>query len=382
MICIDVSPAVHRKAGLGRYAEELVSALQVQAGSQARTRYSVLYHDAAAAQNTAFVARLPQIRIDQPTYPWRLRALLAQLLNLNQSALFADQSVEIFHATEHLLPRFKGIKTAFTLHDLIFKFYPKYHLPRNWIYLQVAMPIFLRRADAVICVSEHTRRDAQRIYRLPERKTHVIYEGVHPRFKPMQDARVLDAVRTRHKLPERFVLAVGTIEPRKNLMTLFSAFQALLVQQPQYADMHLVIVGKQGWLFEETLQAVTQHGLQERVRFTGWLPDEDLPAVYALAQAVAMPSVYEGFGFPALEGLACAVPVLCSNASSLPELVGDAAMLLPPLDVAAWTSGLHRVLSDPVFADALRARGPHQAAKFTWENAARQTQAVYEQLIP
>lgn len=384
MICIDASPAVHQKAGIGRYAEELLLALQVQAGASARQRYAALYHDAVTAKTTACIDHLTQIRITQPVYPWRLRALLAQVLNSGQDELLAGQThppIQLFHATEHLLPRFKQVKTVFTLHDLIFKFFPKYHLPRNWIFLQVAMPLFLRRADAVICVSEHTRRDAERIYHLPDHKTHVIYEGVHPRFNTGLSARVLAEVRARYQLPARYILAVGTIEPRKNLITLFDAMQALLKQHPQHADLHVVVVGKQGWLYDATLQAVAQRGLQERVHFTGWLPDVDLPAVYAQAQAVAMPSVYEGFGLPALEGLACGVPVVCSNASSLPELMGDAAVLLPPLDVAAWVTALHRVLSDADFARNLRAGGPRQAAKFSWGQTAAQTQRVYEGLL-
>jgi len=382
MICIDASPAVHRKAGLGRYAEELIVALQAQADPLAKA-LGVFYHDAADAPNTDFLRKLPRITTTQKPYPWRLRALLAQLANLNQNDVIAGQPVQLFHATEHLLPRFKGIKTVFTLHDLIFKFFPKYHLPRNWIFLQVAMPLFLRRADAVICVSEHTRRDAQKLYRLPEHKTRVIYEGVHPRFRPMQDRAQLEAVRARYQLPQRYVLAVGTIEPRKNLITLFNAFQQAINTDSDkaLADVQLVIVGKQGWLYEETMQAVRERGLQERVRFTGWLPDGDLPAVYALAQAVAMPSVYEGFGFPALEGLACGVPVVCSNASSLPEMVGDAALLLPPLDVAAWAAALRRVLTDADLRARLQAAGPPQTAPFTWSRAAQQTLAVYREVL-
>ena len=381
MIVIDASPAVHHKAGLGRYAEDLIGELKAQ-----HVPLTAFYHDAAHATPTPLIKSLPQWATAQSPYTWRLRTLLAQIANLSQDELLSgDGSVTrspspvLFHATEHLLPRFKQAKTVFTLHDLIFKFYPRYHLPRNWIYLQVAMPLFLRRADAVICVSEHTRRDAQKIYGVPDAKLRVITEGIHARFKPVTDIDVLQRARERYNLPEKYVLALGTIEPRKNLMTLFEAFKALLADG-KYADLSIVVGGKQGWLFEETFRAVHERGLTGRVKFIGYVADEDLPAVYTLSRALAFPSVYEGFGLPPLEAMACGVPTLCSNASSMPELVGKGALLLPPTDADAWAGALQRVLSDRALAMDLRSRGPQQARQYTWARAAQQTRAIYESL--
>ncbi len=390
MIVIDASPAVHHKAGLGRYAEDLIGELKAQ-----QVPLTVFYHDAARAKPTPLIKSLPQWATPQSPYTWRLRALMAQIVNLSQDELLSGDGAAqkprretgdgdlpspiLFHATEHLLPRFKQAKTVFTLHDLIFKFYPRYHLPRNWIYLQLAMPLFLRRADAVICVSEHTRRDVQKIYGVPDAKIRVITEGIHPRFKPVTDITVLQRARERYNLPEQYVLALGTIEPRKNLMTLFEAFKALLADG-KHADLSVVVGGKQGWLFEETFRAVHERGLTGRVKFIGYVADEDLPAVYTLSRALAFPSVYEGFGLPPLEAMACGVPVLCSNASSMPELVGKAAVLLPPTDADAWAGALQRVLTDRVLGLDLRSRGPKQARQYTWARAALQTREVYESL--
>jgi glycosyltransferase involved in cell wall biosynthesis len=241
------------------------------------------------------------------------------------------------------------------------------------------MPLFLRRADAIICVSEHTKRDAVKLYGIDEAKTTVIYEGIHPRFKRVSVLPTLQQVKERYHLPDQFVLAVGTIEPRKNLITLFEAFKAML-GDGKYADLTIIVVGKQGWLFEETFRAVHERGLTGRVKFPGFVADEDLPAVYSLAKALAFPSVYEGFGFPPLEAMACGTPVLCSNASSLPELTGQAALLLPPTDAGAWAAALNRVLTDRGLTQDLRGRGPQQAARFSWGVVARETGLIYDGL--
>lgn len=390
MIVIDASPAVHGKAGLGRYAEELIAALvEDRRRKPGIEEYVAFYHDAANATPSKTVQGLTCIATAQTAYPWRLRALMAQQLNLSQDNLFGQtiantreplSAPRLFHATEHLLPRFKGIKTVFTLHDLIFKFFPQYHLPRNRIFLNLAMPLFLKRADVIICVSEHTKRDAQKIYGLPDAKMRVIYEGVHPRFKRIVDVNTLQRVKERYRLPEKFILAVGTIEPRKNLITLFEAFKALRAQEGSLAQ-EVIVVGKQGWLHEATYRAVHELSLTGQVRFLTTVGDDDLSAVYSLAQALAFPSVYEGFGFPPLEAMACGTPVIASNTSSLPEILGNAALLIPPMDVPAWVQALSRVLTDHALRNDLSRRGPAQAAQFTWSAVAQATRAVYEALL-
>ena len=387
MIVVDASPAVHRKAGLGRYAEELIGALTAQAGGG--DALAAFYHDALRAAPSRLIQSLNCFATTQTPYPWRLRALISHWFNLAQDDLFARARTNtraalpaprLFHATEHLLPRFKGLKTVFTLHDLIFKFFPEYHLPRNRIFLTLAMPIFLRRADAIICVSAHTKRDAIRVYGLPEAKLRVIYEGVAPRFRRVLDSGVLRAAQARYVLPERFILTVGTIEPRKNLPMLFEAFKALLEEDASLAQ-ELIVVGKAGWLHEPTFRAIHALGLTGRVRLLMAVEDDDLITLYSLATVFAFPSLYEGFGLPPLEAMACGAPVVASNAASLPEVCGQAALLLPPTDVAAWTQALRRVLTDAGLRRDLQARGPAQAARFAWSKAAEETWQVYDALL-
>jgi len=370
-ICLDLSPAVHQHAGLGRYAQELLLALATADG---QNEYVVFYNNPAAARVDPTLERFPKITTPLSYKPWRLSAMLAHFARIPQDSLFPG--VALFHATDHLLPYFRRIKSVFTLHDLIFIFHPETHKPLNRWFLTLMMPRFLRAADAVIAVSECTKRDAIRFYGIPEEKITVIYEGVNPRFRPASPETIA-AVRARYNLPEHFILYVGTIEPRKNLTALLEAFHYLLATH----DLRLVIVGKKGWLYEGFFRRLRELGLEDRVIFTGYVPDEDLPAIYSAADLFVFPSLYEGFGLPVLEAMACGVPVICSNTSSLPEVAGDAALLVDPADVWALAGAMEQALTDEHLRSELMAKGLERARWFTWEKAAAKTLEVYRGVL-
>jgi glycosyltransferase involved in cell wall biosynthesis len=308
-----------------------------------------------------------------PRKRWRLRAALSYFGGRPLDSVFPQTS--LFHATEHLLPRLRSISSVFTLHDTAYLNYPEYHLPQNRYYLRWMMPRFLKSASAVIAVSEHTRQDAERHYRLDASKIHVIPEAVEARFRPLDDAAILAATRARFNLPDRFILFLGTLEPRKNLVVLLEAYALV---RAVCGDVGLVIAGGKGWLYESFFEKLRSLQLEAHVRLTGHVPDADLPALLSCAEVFAFPSLFEGFGLPPLEAMACGVPVVCSNAASLPEVVGDAGIQLAPDDVREWAATLLRLLNDaPARAD-LRMRGLERARAFTWEAAARKTWAVYE----
>ena len=368
-VCIDVSAAVHRRAGLGRYAHGLIAALVEQGAHE----YTAFYHQRGEAHLAPPIDRLPQLTTPLTVRAWRLRTALAYFSGLGMDAMFAG--VDVFHATEHLLPRLRRVRSVFTLHDLIFQFDPDSHKPLNIAFLRTMMPRFLRAADAIIAVSECSKRDAARIYGVPADKIWVIYEGVDPRFGPIDDAAQIASIRRKYNLPQRFVLHLGTIEPRKNLTLLFEALTALNVER--YT---LVVAGKTGWLTDPIFARIGELGLQDRVLFTGYVPDEDLPALLSAASVLVMPSKYEGFGLPVLEAMACGTPVIASNASSLPEVGGDAALYAAPDDPSAWAELISRVLKDAALRASMREKGLRQAAKFRWDIAARQTAEVYSTL--
>ena len=232
-----------------------------------------------------------------------LTTALAYFTGIGMDRMFGD--VDVFHATEHLLPRLKHTRSVFTLHDLIFQFDPDSHKPLNIAFLKTMMPRFLRAADAIIAVSECSKRDAINLYGIPANKIHVIYEGVDPKFTPITDPDRLAHIRAKYHLPERFILHVGTIEPRKNLPLLFEV--------AAQTNEHIVVAGKLGWLTDPILAKVKELGVEDRVTFTGFIADDDLPALISAATVLAMPSKYEGFGLPILEAMACGTPVVASQ---------------------------------------------------------------------
>jgi glycosyltransferase involved in cell wall biosynthesis len=371
-ICINASPAVHHIAGLGRYTQELMTALLAL---DSDNEYVAFYNSPSHARVDPPLDRLRHITTDLATKPWRMTALLSQFARVPQDRMFPK--IDLFHATDHLLPRLARVRSVFTLHDLVFRFYPHTHKTLNRWFLTLMMPRFLEAADAVIAVSEHTKRDAIQTYGIDDAKITVIYEGVHARFR-RESADSMAAVRHRYGLPDRYVLSVGTIEPRKNLTSLLEAYRSLRNGEPEFG---LVIVGKKGWLYADFFRRLHELGLENEVVFPGFVPDEDLPALYSAADLFVFPSLYEGFGLPVLEALACGTPVVASNAASLPEVAGDAALLVDPSNVEALVRAMQDVLNSSALQEDLRARGPRQAAKFTWQRAARETLAVYTSLF-
>ena len=278
----------------------------------------------------------------------------------------------IYHATEHLLP-YLPCPTVLTVHDLIFEQYPQHHTHVNRVFLKIAMPLFVRSADAIIAVSAHTRSDLIRRYETPHHKIHVIHEGIDSSFRPAprhEVRRILDL----YCSEKPYLLMVGTLEPRKNHAT---ALRALAILRARGYSHQLLIVGPEGWLFEPVRRLVTELGLESQVHFTGFVPAGDLPALYTGAACVLHPTLYEGFGFPVLEAMACGAPVVCSNVSSLPEIAGDAAKLVPPTDSTALAAAVQDVLDSPALARSLRHNGIRQAAKFRWDIAAIRTLDLY-----
>lgn len=369
---LDLTPTVQRHAGVGRYAEELARALL---RLESEVDVCLFYTDRLGRHPADPLCTLPGKSVRWDNKPWRLSALLSQYTWVPMDSLVGD--ADIFHATDHLLPRLRSMRSVFTLHDLSFLTCPETHLPANRWFLRIAVPVFVRRADAVICISEHTRRDAVQHYGLDETKVFVVPEGVDDRFRPVSDEQVA-AIRARYSLPEDYILFVGTIEPRKNLIALLEAFRAL---RSEGREERLVIVGRKGWLHGATFARVRELGLEGEVQFPGYVADEDLPALYRAASVFAFPSLYEGFGLPPLEAMSCGTPVVCSDSSSLPEVCGDAAILVAPRDIRGLTGALRRVLDDTALQRDLRERGVRQAAKFSWRHAATSTVSIYRTII-
>jgi glycosyltransferase involved in cell wall biosynthesis len=284
--------------------------------------------------------------------------------------------VDLFHSPDFTLPPVRGgTRTIVTVHDLSFLHVPSCFEPPLLDYLRTNVPQAVHRADWVLADSENTRRDVIELLGVPAEKVSVIYPGVEPRFRPGYDRQTLDRVRAKYGLPSRFILSVGTVQPRKNYARLIEAFARL--EEP---DLRLVIVGGLGWLYEDIFAAIRSMGLEDRVTVTGYVEDVDLPAVYNLAEVFALPSLYEGFGIPPLEAMACGLPVIVADNSSLPEVVGDAGVLVNAYDTASLAEGLTRLLGDPALRQRLSQRGRARAQTFTWRQAAQSLLTTYRQV--
>jgi glycosyltransferase involved in cell wall biosynthesis len=370
-VYLDVSAAVHRRAGLGRYAESLTRSLVVANPD----RYALFYNAERGIEPLAGLEHLPTRTVALGYKPWRMLVWLGQLARVGFDQLIPN--AELFHATEHLLLPLRGVPTVLTVHDLIFRHLPEHHKPLNRWYLNLTMPLYCRRATRIIAVSEFTRRDLVAAYDLPSEKITVIYEAADPRFH-IQLPESIAAVRTRYGLPDRYLLFVSTIEPRKNLTRLLGTFEAL--HTDRLTD-GLVIVGRRGWLYDDFFVALERSPARDAVIFPGYVPDEDLPAIYTGAQALVFPSLYEGFGLPVLEAMACGTPVVTSCTSSLPEVGGDAALYCNPTDEEEMTEATRRLLCDTALQEEMQARGLAQAAQFLWEQAAKETRTVYDAVL-
>ena len=323
-----------------------------------------------------------------PNFRWRQLAKPSNdalwMLSAFPKALKAD-NINIGH-TQYNIPLLGSpCPVVTTVHDISFQIHPDLFLPKDRRILQTFVPRSMRKAAAVVAVSESTRRDILRSYpRIPKEKVHVVLEAAGPHFKVpdggQETARA--AANNALGLTDRpYLLAVGVLQPRKNLEVLLDAF-ALLKLGPHPPPHRLVIAGKRGWLDETDRQlAALPAEVTREIVLAGYVADADLPALYGGADALCYPSRYEGFGLPPLEAMACGCPVLCSRASSLPEVVGDAGILLPFADSNAWAHALETLLSSPAVQARWRERGPERAALFSWEKAGRETLKVYEECV-
>jgi glycosyltransferase involved in cell wall biosynthesis len=286
-------------------------------------------------------------------------------------------AVDIFHSPDFVLPPLHRARTLVTVHDLSFIRYPECADVNLRAYLNKVVPRSVHRADLVLADSQNTKDDLVELLGVEANKIEVIYPGVEERFRPIEDQTVLEQVRRRYNLPPRFILGLGTLQPRKNFATLVEAFADLRFA---ICDLRLVIAGGKGWLYDEIFVAVERLGLEEQVVFPGFVADEDLPALYNLAELFVFPSLYEGFGMPPLEAMACGTPVVTSNASSLPEVVGEAGLIVEATDTRALAEAMKRVLEDNALREGMIAKGLEQARKFTWEKSVSKLLSLYEAL--
>ncbi len=369
-IGLDYTAAVCQRAGIGRYTRRLVGAL---AALDRQNRY-ILF---SAGRDAPGAVWPPNFRRRELPLQDRHLALLWQRLRLPLPVELVTGRLDILHSPDFVLPPTLGARTVLTIHDLSFLRHPECSSPPLLRYLLDAVPRSVRRADLLLADSASTRQDLIELLQVPPERVAVLYPGVEPHFAPQSEARV-GHVLAGYGVRRPYILALGTLQPRKNFARLIRAYH--LLRQRHDLPHQLVIGGGRGWLEEEIHRTIAELGLGASVLLAGYVADEDLPALYSGAEVFAFPSLYEGFGLPVLEAMACGTPVVTGNVSSLPEVAGDAALLVPPEDVEALAEALWRTLSDGVLRNLLRERGFQQVKRFTWSAAAERLLGLYHHM--
>jgi glycosyltransferase involved in cell wall biosynthesis len=285
----------------------------------------------------------------------------------------------IFHEPHYVLPPLTHCRSVVTIHDCIHLRFPQYLPKRGALaYARAQMGAAASRSNRILTVSEASKRDILEFFKVAPEKITVIYNGIDEQFATEPPEDKMRAVEERYQLQGEFALYVGNVKPHKNVERLLDAFH--LVRQSGLHDLKLVVIGDDISKYAALRRAVHRYNLHKYVRFLGFLPDETLAVVYRLAAVFVFPSLYEGFGLPPLEAMACGTPVVTSNVSSLPEVMGDAALLVDPYSAEAIADAMRRVLTDTALRSDLSARGLARAGEFSWERSARRVREIYDEV--
>ena len=370
-VAIDASAVPQRMAGAGVYTYQLVRALAALPGDQRFVVFARpgLFDDLAGGrlrvEHVRPMGRAMRLGWEQALLPLQLRR----------------DRIDVLHSPHHHTPiaarlASRRLRRVVTFHDVTFLLLPeRYPLVRR-LYMSSVTRASARAADAFIAPSQTVRNDLVRKLGLPADRVFVIPEAAATAYAPAAGA-AMASLRQRYGLPNRYLLSVGSLEPGKNRARLIEAYARL---HHEGIDVPLIVAGQRAWDYERDFELVRRLGLDQHVRFLGYVPDEDLPALYSGALLLAFPSLYEGFGLPVLEAMACGTPVLTSNVSATAEVADGAALLVDPRSVDALASALGRLLTDDALRADLRRRGLARAAEFSWERTARETLSVYEKV--
>ncbi len=323
------------------------------------------------AYSTGLALKLSRL----PTFRPVVRIFWEQVV---QPLALKKEKVDLLHALAFVTPLLSPCPSVVTIYDLSFLLYPESFKHSKRFYLGLFTRLSAKRARRIIAISESTKRDVVRLLGVPPEKVEVVYCGIDEAFRPLAEDQVA-TFRSKRGLPERFILFVGTIEPRKNVARLIEAFADL--QTCKLANLKLVIGGAKGWFCEHVFARVEELGLEGDVMFPGYIPVSELPLWYNAAELFVYPSLYEGFGLPPLEAMACGTPVVAANTSSLPEVVGEAGLTVDPLDVEGLAEAMRRALSDEALRQEMRERGLQRAKGFSWTKTARETVQVYRRAM-
>ena len=368
-IAMDISSIFRSRAGVGHYTKNL-------------TRELLSYN--TNSRELIFIIK-ERIKINLKRKRNNIIRFCNAIMHLfwEQLAIpvfLRKNGINLFHSPAFVCPLIKICPTIITIHDMAYLLYPGKFVNAYRRYLKFWVPLCVKVADKVITDSFCSKRDIIRLLKIPEEKIEVVYLGKDSSFKQITDKALIDEFCIKHGIKKKFILHVGTLEPRKNITGLIKAY-SIFKKENNECDFNLVIAGEKGWMYSSIFALVEKLKLENSVTFIGYIEDGELPILYNAAKVFVYPSLYEGFGLPVLEAMACGIPVITSNTSSLPEIVGDAGIMVDPRDSAALAAAIQKVILDNDLREEMIRKGLKKAENFSWEKTAKETTQIYNKVL-
>ncbi|MFT5874316.1 MAG: glycosyltransferase involved in cell wall biosynthesis [Clostridium sp.] len=349
------------KAGIGHYGTNLINKL-------------ILKKD---VEYTLFLQECARINYHNVKYMKEYKNSFSRIIDEQIKLPFKYKGFDLVHFVDYSTPVIDiHVPFIVTIHDLSYYKYPETFTKYSRKFKQLLTPLSLKRAAKIIADSNNTKDDIISCFPEIADKVRVIYPG-RSGFKRCEDKSIIEEVMKKYKIYGNYILSVGTLEPRKNLQRILEAF---LKVSNEFKEMKLVIIGKKGWLYEEFFDSINNLNIKDKIVVTGYVDDEDMPLLYSGAEVFVYPSLYEGFGLPPLEAMECGTPVVVSNTSSLPEVVGEAGMYCNPLDTDSIAEGICKILQDKTLKSKLSSLGMQRSKIFNWEDSAKSVLNIYKEI--
>lgn len=375
-INLELQPCLKNKSGIGIYTYELARILQKKNGIELSGNiFNFLNRNDISKDIEGLNMNINICSI----FPYGVYRRVWNRVHINYNKLFNSHD-ELYHFFNFIVPPKITGKVITTIHDMTYILYPETMDEKNLKRITDDIDYSVNRADKIITVSESSKNDIIKYLKVPSSKIEIVYNGVdYDRFNKDYSNDEKRAVKNKYSLPEKYMLYMGTLEPRKNIESIVKAYSVF--KKNYNSKIKLVIAGKKGWLFESIFQLMERLNLEDEVIFTDYVDEEDKPIIYQMSSLFVFPSIYEGFGIPVLEAMAASVPVITSNVSSLPEVAGDAAILVSPKDIDAIAENMNKILTDNRLRESLINKGHIQAKKFTWEASAEKLYKIYKSMM-
>jgi len=376
-IGIDISRTVEEATGVGYYAKNLVHALAKVDSENDYLLYGIFYDCYPKEWKKAPVPKSPNFRLHQEhSLSWFVKKRWENGGRYKEKLL---GEIDLLHSTAYTMPLVSHLKVVVTIHDLSCFTHPQHHTEANYQFVTRNVHQAARRASFIIADSENTKREIIRFLHVPEERVEVIYLAAGEAFNEKCSPESITQIKNKYGIRKPYLFALGSVEPRKNVGSALIAFKALI--EIRKIDYQFVIAGGKGWKNEAFYQLLKKLNIDDYLIFTGYVPEEDLPALYQGAEIFVYPSFYEGFGLPVLEAMASRVPVITSNTSSLPEVAGDAALLVNPIEIFELYEAMEALATKPQLREELKVKGKEQSKNFSWEKTAVETLEIYRKMF-